>query len=70
MESDDPALTMREAARAACMEFMRATQGAEPSVTCPRCGMESFNENDVIHAYCGFCHKFHTDMQETETHES
>ncbi len=29
-----------------------------PSFTCPRCGMQSFNRNDVIYGYCGRCHDF------------
>jgi ribosomal protein S27AE len=29
-----------------------------PSYRCPRCGMVSFNPNDLQHRYCGFCHKF------------
>ena len=31
-----------------------------PSVTCPRCGMTSFNENDVEQGYCGNCHDWTT----------
>ena len=27
-----------------------------PSVTCPRCGMTSYNENDIKQGYCGNCH--------------
>lgn len=26
------------------------------SITCPRCGMTSFNPNDVRNNYCGNCH--------------
>lgn len=26
------------------------------SITCPRCGMTSHNENDVREGYCGNCH--------------
>jgi hypothetical protein len=27
-----------------------------PSITCPRCGMTSYNENDIAEGYCGNCH--------------
>lgn len=29
------------------------------SITCLTCGRKSFNKNDVIQKYCGYCHKFH-----------
>jgi ribosomal protein S27AE len=29
------------------------------AITCLRCGLESFNPNDVQFLYCGQCHKFH-----------
>lgn len=28
----------------------------EPSITCPKCGMTSFNRNDISEGYCGNCH--------------
>lgn len=28
------------------------------SYKCPRCGMRSFNANDLKHRYCGNCHQF------------
>lgn len=31
----------------------------EPSVTCPKCKMKSYNPSDVLHRYCGNCHAFH-----------
>lgn len=27
-----------------------------PSITCPRCGMTSYNPNDIREGYCGHCH--------------
>jgi ribosomal protein L37E len=27
-----------------------------PSITCPRCGMTSYNPNDIREGYCGNCH--------------
>lgn len=32
------------------------------SITCPRCGLTSFNADDVKNRYCGACHAFHDDM--------
>jgi hypothetical protein len=29
------------------------------SITCYRCGMTSYNENDVKFMYCGMCHRLH-----------
>lgn len=28
----------------------------QPSITCPRCGMTSYNPNDIREKYCGNCH--------------
>ena len=27
-----------------------------PSITCPQCGMTSYNPNDIREGYCGNCH--------------
>jgi ribosomal protein L37E len=27
----------------------------DPSITCPRCGMTSYNPNDIQQGYCGNC---------------
>lgn len=29
-----------------------------PTYTCPRCGMTSYNLNDIREKYCGNCHRF------------
>ena len=29
---------------------------ATDSITCPRCGMTSYNPNDIREGYCGNCH--------------
>ena len=29
-----------------------------PSITCPKCGMKSYNPNDVREGYCGNCHEY------------
>jgi hypothetical protein len=34
-----------------------------PSITCPVCQRTSYNVNDIRERYCGFCHRFHADMQ-------
>jgi hypothetical protein len=30
----------------------------QESFTCPKCGMVSYNPNDIAHGYCGNCHDF------------
>jgi len=30
------------------------------SITCPVCGRTSYNPNDVLWGYCGFCHDWTT----------
>lgn len=32
-------------------------------ITCPQCGLTSYNPSDVKYRYCGNCHQFH-DMME------
>tara|TARA_Y100000310_G_C20452204_1_gene701307 strand:- start:187 stop:549 length:363 start_codon:yes stop_codon:yes gene_type:complete len=39
---------------------------AEPSITCPVCGMTSYNENDIEQGYCGNCHQWHKFMDIAE----
>jgi ribosomal protein S27AE len=39
------------------------------SFTCPDCGKESFNVNDVVNRYCGKCHVFTEDKRAWEEHE-
>lgn len=29
------------------------------NITCNKCGMISYNKNDIEHLYCGNCHIFH-----------
>jgi rubrerythrin len=29
---------------------------AQPSITCPQCGMTSYNPTDIAEGYCGNCH--------------
>jgi hypothetical protein len=33
-----------------------ANAASAPSITCPRCGMTSYSENDIREGYCGNCH--------------
>lgn len=37
----------------------RTGDEGECSITCYRCGLTSWNENDVRALYCGNCHEFH-----------
>ena len=37
-------------------------QGDDKSIVCPKCGMVSYNPNDVANRYCGACHAFHADL--------
>jgi hypothetical protein len=34
-------------------------RAAPPSITCPVCGLTSYNPNDVRERYCVRCHQFH-----------
>jgi hypothetical protein len=34
----------------------------EKHITCPICGRTSFSRDDVVHRYCGHCHRFHDEM--------
>ena len=37
------------------------TDGRVRTITCLRCGLSSFNQNDIDQKYCGHCHVFHED---------
>jgi len=28
----------------------------QPHITCPRCGLTSYNPTDILEGYCGHCH--------------
>lgn len=32
--------------------------------TCPRCGMTSYNSDDIANRYCGNCHEFESDQDD------
>lgn len=34
------------------------------SIICIRCGKKSYNPNDVMNLYCGYCHRFHLEFKE------
>jgi hypothetical protein len=36
--------------------------GASPFLQCHLCRRRSYNENDITHRYCGYCHLFHGDL--------
>jgi hypothetical protein len=33
-------------------------------IRCSRCGLKSYNPNDVANRYCGSCHRFHEDDEQ------
>jgi len=37
---------------------------AGETITCPQCGMVSFNQMDIAQRYCGNCHQFHAEMKQ------
>jgi hypothetical protein len=39
----------------------------QPSITCPNCHRTSYNRHDAAQRYCGYCHKFHSDMKAPPT---
>lgn len=42
------------------------TLGRWPYIACPKCGMVSYNPNDILERYCGNCHQFHDQMEVTD----
>jgi hypothetical protein len=38
----------------------------QPSITCPVCGMTSWNPTDVAQGYCGHCHDWTAAEQAAE----
>lgn len=34
-----------------------------PHIRCPKCGMVSYNPNDIRERYCGNCHAFHETLE-------
>jgi ribosomal protein L37E len=44
-----------------CYELMRDKCGQAIAITCLRCGLTSYNLNDVVNRYCGNCHLFHAE---------
>jgi hypothetical protein len=43
-------------------EARRYLSQPHASITCPLCGMVSYNRNDIKERYCGNCHLHHDDM--------
>ena len=41
--------------------FVRNALGYVISIQCCRCGLVSYNANDIRERYCGHCHRFHDD---------
>lgn len=42
---------------------LREELAREKGITCPQCGMTSYNLNDIKEKYCGHCHQWHEDMK-------
>lgn len=40
------------------METLRRGYVTDCTITCPRCGMVSYNVHDIQHQYCGACRAF------------
>ena len=38
----------------------------QPSITCPVCGMTSYNPNDIREGYCGNCHDWTSERSPNE----
>lgn len=36
--------------------YTHTIKAGYPSITCPRCGMTSWNGTDIEQGYCGHCH--------------
>lgn len=36
--------------------------GLVEHIQCPKCGLTSYDPNDIAQRYCGACHQFHADM--------
>lgn len=49
------------------MIFSDGTDPVQESITCPECGMTSYNPNDVREGYCGNCHDFTSRVPEMPT---
>ncbi len=66
-EIDMPMYTLLDGkiqkARAQLGYTIETATNAAPSITCHECGRTSFNESDIKHKYCGYCHKYHEDTQ-------
>jgi predicted nucleic-acid-binding Zn-ribbon protein len=42
-----------------CKACVAAMDGMnESSITCPKCGVTSYNPNDIEQRHCGYCHQF------------
>jgi|tagenome__1003787_1003787.scaffolds.fasta_scaffold18881612_2 transposase len=58
---------MKAAGIGSNFEKVDATTDTRPSITCPLCGLTSYNFNDIAQRYCGHCHLFHDDTATPET---
>ena len=52
----------RDPATCKCPGCKSRRSVSELSITCPCCGLTSYNLNDIEQKYCGRCHMFHANM--------
>jgi len=49
-------VTCKDASQCPGREWVYDPVAKQPSFTCPKCGMTSYNPNDIREGYCGNCH--------------
>jgi len=56
----DPRLKPGQIISAYILELLRheRMRNATDSFKCPKCGMVSYNRDDIVYKYCGNCHVF------------
>lgn len=52
------------------MSYSLGEHQGQAFICCDRCGMRSFNRNDIAHAYCAQCHVFHHERGVLEAAEA
>lgn len=45
----------------------RSDPNNAPSITCPRCKRTSYNVNDIEQRYCGYCRRYHFEVDAVDT---
>ncbi len=39
--------------------YVSIKRNGQEAIKCMTCNRMSFNQNDIVNLYCGFCHSFH-----------